>query len=93
MDNLIKKISERIASLKNQVTDPNLLNPDSMAATVLQAVTLLAEEVTELTTKARNYATYKEKFIASQSQQKKSYVEYVLMKSNQNYNFFIFLNS
>jgi hypothetical protein len=78
LDNLVHTIAERITHLKNLATDPNLLHPDSMATKVIQTVTQLADEVSGLTVKARNYAAYKEKFISSLSQPKKSH-EFVLI--------------
>ena len=42
--------------------DPILLHGDTMATTALERITDLAEEVTDLSNKARSYAMYQERF-------------------------------
>lgn len=75
LDALLKKIEHRITDMKSQVRDPILLSNDTMATTALEKIRGLTEEVTELTTKARNYANYQERFGSSMSQQSKRITE------------------
>lgn len=61
--------------IKSRVQDPVLLHGDTMAMFALEKVTLLTEEVTSLSTKARSYANYQERFGSSMNQSRKNFSE------------------
>ena len=61
--------------MKNQVQDPILLSSDTMASTSLEKVSYMTEEVTQLSTYARSYANYQERFGSSMTSKKKQFSE------------------
>ena len=78
LDSLIHDIRSKIIDIKNRVQDPILLHSDTMASTALERMRDLTEEVTSLTTKARSYGNYQERFGSSLTQSRKNFSELVL---------------
>ena len=71
LDSLIQSIKSKITNIKNRVQDPILLSNDTMASTALEKIRDLTEEVTSLSTKARSYGNYQERFGSSLTQTNK----------------------
>ena len=61
--------------IKSRVQDPVLLHGDTMAVVVLDKVNMLTEEVTSLSSKARSYANYQERFGSSLNNARKNFSE------------------
>jgi len=78
LDTLIFNIRSRLMDLKNRVRDPDLLHTDTMSMTALETIRDLQEGVQELSSKARSYASYQERFGSSLSNTKRGmFAEYV----------------
>ncbi len=75
LDTLIHDIRFKIMDIKNRVRDPMLLNNDTMAMVALEKVHYLTEEVTTMSSKARSYANYQERFGSSLTQSKRNISE------------------
>lgn len=62
--------------IRTKLQDPALLSPDTMVMVALENLKLLNDALSVLTTKARSYASYQDRFGSSLSNQKmKGYQE------------------
>lgn len=63
--------------IKNKVCSPGLLDADNIPQVATEKLKLLKEDLSNLSTKARNYATYQDRFGSSMSSslQKKALTE------------------
>jgi dynein heavy chain len=75
LDTLILDIRQQIYDIKNRVLDPTLLHPDTLAVVALENIKYLQDEVQTLSSKARSYANYQERFGTSMSSGKGKYSE------------------
>ena len=77
LDRLIHDIRFKILEIKSRVQDPILLNGDTMTMVALEKIGYMTEEVMILSTKARSYANYQERFGSSLTSTKKKFSEWV----------------
>ena len=85
LDDLIGTVRRELVIIKNKVCSPALLDADNIPQVATEKLKLLKEDLDNLSTKARNYATYQERFGSSMSSslQKKAFTEWVVIeKSN-----------
>ena len=75
LDRLIHDIRFKILDIKSRVQDPVLLNGDTMAVVALEKIGYMTEEVTSLSSKARSYANYQERFGSSMTSNKRNFSE------------------
>lgn len=77
LDELIGTVRRDLVNIKNKVCSPALLDVDSIPQVATEKLKLLKEDLANLSIKARNYATYQERFGSSMSssQQKKAVTE------------------
>lgn len=77
LDELINTVRRELVVIKNKVCSPVLLDADNISQVATEKLKLLREDLTNLSTKARNYATYQERFGSSMSSslQKKALTE------------------
>ena len=57
--------------IRNRVQEPQLLSSDTLAIVALENLKLLNDELTALTTRARSYSSYQDRFGSSISSQAK----------------------
>lgn len=67
LDDLIGTVRRELVVIKNKVCSPALLDADNIPQVATEKLKLLKEDLTNLSTKARNYATYQERFGSSMS--------------------------
>eukprot|EP00105_Crassostrea_gigas_P038198 XP_019922346.1 PREDICTED: dynein heavy chain 6, axonemal [Crassostrea gigas] len=85
LDTLIYNIRTKLMEIKNKVRDPDLLSTDIIAVAALSKLDSIQSEVSSLSTKARSYGSYQERFGSSLSNSKKGMYgerevwEYMLM--------------
>ena len=77
LDELINTVRRELVVIKNKVCSPVLLDADNIPQVATEKLKLVKEDLTNLSTKARNYATYQERFGSSMSSslQKKALTE------------------
>ena len=76
LDDLIGTVRRELVVIKNKVCSPALLDADNIPQVATEKLKLLKEDLANLSTKARNYVTYQERFGSSMSSlQKKSLSE------------------
>lgn len=77
LDELIGTVRRELVTIKNKVCSPALLDADNIPQVATEKLKLLKEDLAKLSTKARNYATYQERFGSSMSssQQKQALTE------------------
>ena len=77
LDELIGNVRRELIIIKNKVCSPALLDADNIPQVATEKLKLLKEDLSNLSTKARNYAAYQERFgnSMSSSLQKKSLTE------------------
>lgn len=71
LDTLIYNIRTKLMEIKNKVRDPDLLSTDIIAVAALSKLDSIQSEVSSLSTKARSYGSYQERFGSSLSNSKK----------------------
>lgn len=71
LDTLIYNIRTKLMEIKNKVRDPDLLSTDIIAVAALSKLDSIQSEVSSLSTKARCYGSYQERFGSSLSNSKK----------------------
>lgn len=59
---MIQRLYDQTLDLKNKSKDPALLTNETRAETALDIIGILQESLTKLNDKAKNYATFQERF-------------------------------
>ena len=67
LDELVVIVRRELTSIKNKVRSPALLDADNIPQVAAERIKFLTEELENLATKTRNYATYQERFGSSMS--------------------------
>lgn len=67
LDDLIGTVRRELVVIRNKVCSPALLDADSIPQVATEKLKLMKEDLANLSTKARNYATYQERFGSSMS--------------------------
>lgn len=77
LDDLIGTVRRELVTIKNKVCSPALLDADSIPQVATEKLKLLKEDLANLSTKARNYTAYQDRFGSSMSSslQKKALTE------------------
>ncbi|XP_019625905.1 PREDICTED: LOW QUALITY PROTEIN: dynein heavy chain 6, axonemal-like [Branchiostoma belcheri] len=81
LDKHINNLRFELVEIKSKVRDPNLLNPDTLTVVATETLKTLMEEVEYLSSKARSYANYQDRFGSSISAPSKmrSFAEEAMM--------------
>eukprot|EP00058_Branchiostoma_floridae_P021106 XP_002606596.1 hypothetical protein BRAFLDRAFT_72653 [Branchiostoma floridae] len=81
LDKHINNLRFELVEIKSKVRDPNLLNPDTLTVVATETLKTLMEEVEYLSTKARSYSNYQDRFGSSISapSKMKSFAEEAMM--------------
>lgn len=67
LDALIGNIRGDLVTLKNKIRTPSLIDSINTSKTVLETLSVLGDELQEISSRARNYAVYQDHFIGALS--------------------------
>ncbi|XP_032239531.2 dynein axonemal heavy chain 6 isoform X3 [Nematostella vectensis] len=83
LEELISNVRRELVVIKNKVRSPILLEADNIPQVTIETLKFLSEELEAITTKAKSYASYQERFCNSMSAtfQKKALVEGKMVSS------------
>lgn len=72
LDQRVHDLRYSLFEIRNKVSSPHLLNVDLLSVVALETIKLLTEEVENLSTKAKSYANYQDRFGSSYSSKGKN---------------------
>ncbi|XP_028393421.1 dynein heavy chain 6, axonemal-like isoform X2 [Dendronephthya gigantea] len=67
LDALIGSIHGELVTLKNKIRAPSLIDSINTSKTILETLSVLGDELQEISSKARNYAVYQDHFVGALS--------------------------